>query len=44
MIGKLERGKRQLHFLEALRLAETYSVDCRDLDPAREGDAPAGYR
>lgn len=33
VIGKLERGRRQLHFLEALRLAALYGVDCRDIDP-----------
>jgi transcriptional regulator with XRE-family HTH domain len=38
MIGKLERGKRQLQFLEALRLAAIYRVDCRDLDPSGAED------
>lgn len=42
MIGKLERGKRQLHFLEALRLAEIYGVDCGDFDSARERDHRPG--
>jgi len=42
MIGKLERGKRQLHFLEALRLAEIYGVDCRALDPLARRDGSVG--
>jgi transcriptional regulator with XRE-family HTH domain len=42
MIGKLERGKRQLHFLEALRLAEIYGIDCRALDPLAGGDGSVG--
>jgi Helix-turn-helix. len=36
-IAKLERGRRQLRFLEGLRLAEIYSIDCRELDPDRGG-------
>jgi transcriptional regulator with XRE-family HTH domain len=35
-IAKLERGKRQLQFLEALRLAALYGVDCGDFDPDRD--------
>jgi transcriptional regulator with XRE-family HTH domain len=34
-IAKMEGGKRQLRFLEGVRLAGIYGVDCRDLDPAR---------
>jgi len=33
VIAKLELGKRQLLFLEALRLAGLYGVDCRELGP-----------
>jgi transcriptional regulator with XRE-family HTH domain len=36
-IAKLERGKRQLLFTEALRLAALYRVDCGDLDPPDAG-------
>ena len=32
-IAKLESGRRQLRFLEALRLAEVYGVDCREFGP-----------
>lgn len=31
-IAKIERGRRQLRFLEGLRLAELFGVECRDLD------------
>lgn len=30
-IAKIERGKRQLRFLEGLRLAQLYGIDCLDL-------------
>jgi transcriptional regulator with XRE-family HTH domain len=35
-IAKLERGKRQLQFLEALRLAALYGVDCASLAAERD--------
>jgi transcriptional regulator with XRE-family HTH domain len=38
-VAKLERGKRQLLFLEALRLAPLYGVECTDLDPKERRDA-----
>ncbi len=42
VIAKLELGKRQLLFLEALRLAKLYGIDCGDLEPRGNGDDPAG--
>jgi transcriptional regulator with XRE-family HTH domain len=41
VIAKLERGTRQLRFVEGLRLAELYRVECRDLDPASRLDERA---
>jgi DNA-binding XRE family transcriptional regulator len=32
-IAKLESGRRQLRFLEAVRLAALYGVDCAEFDP-----------
>lgn len=40
-VAKLERGKRRLLFLEGLRLADLYGLECRDLDPSL-GAATAG--
>lgn len=36
-IAKVELGTRQLGFLEGLRLAEVYGIDCRHLDPRPNG-------
>jgi ribosome-binding protein aMBF1 (putative translation factor) len=33
-VAKLELGMRQLGFLEGIRLAALYGVECRDVDPA----------